>query len=380
MNWQKHAERLAAEVARPGSRWGAAVADTPRHLLVPRWYERDQEAGGRVVRDGAADPDAWLAAAYSDTTLVTRVGALHADNAEPGTIVTSGMSTSSSTEPGLVVGMYRHAELTDGCRTLVTTGTGYGTALACRRLGSDLVTSVDVDPYLVASATDRLASIGLRPETAVCDLTQGPLPGEYDRIVSTVSVPNVPPAWLQAMPPGGRLVTTITGTSLILYADKTPDGGAVGRTAYEPASFMGPRQGDDYEETVPASVWDEANCGDGKESMSRHFLVFVPETWSLRSMYQLQLPGVEHRHRWHPDRSHTVWMTHPDGSWARAHATAPREAPTVHQGGPRRLWDPLEGILDRINWMGELPVYGARVTITPEGETTLTRGPWKASL
>ncbi|MFE6782131.1 hypothetical protein ACFVFF_07715 [Streptomyces sp. NPDC057680] len=97
-------------------------------------------------------------------------------------------------------------------------------------------------------------------------------------------------------------------------------------------------------------------------------------------MLQLQLPGIEHRHRWHEDRSHTVWMTHPDGSWVRAHATDPREPATVYQGGPRRLWDPLEDILDRLNWMGELPVYGARVTITPDGETTLTRGPWRVGL
>lgn len=380
MDWQMYAKRLADEVARPGSRWGAAVADIPRHLLVPRWYERDQEAGGRVVRDGAADPDAWLTAAYSNTTLVTRVGALHADHTEPGTVVTSGASTSSSTEPGLIVGMYRHAELVDGCRTLVTTGTGYGTALACHRVGDDMVTSVDIDPYLVDSATDRLTSIGLRPKTAVCDLTQGPLPGEYDRIVSTVSVPTIPPAWLKALRPGGRLVTTITGTGLVLYADKTPDGGALGKTAFEPASFMGPRQGDDYEETVPASVWEEAKGGDGEESVSRHLLVFVPETWSIRSMLELHTPGIEHRHRWHPDRSQSVWMAHPDGSWARAHATAPREVPTVHQGGPRRLWDPLEDILDRLNWVGELPVYGARVTVTPDGKSTLTRGGWTATL
>ncbi|MFJ6101778.1 methyltransferase domain-containing protein [Streptomyces sp. NPDC092359] len=380
MDWKDHARRLAAEVARPDCPWGQAVAVTPRHTFVPRWYERDQEAGGRVVRDGAADPDAWLAAAYGDTTLVTRVGALHADDAEPGTVVTSGASTSSSTLPTLVLDMYKHAELVDGSRTLVTTGTGYGTALACHRLGSGLVTSVDIDPRLVASATDRLASIGHRPETAVCDLTRGPLPGEYDRIVSTVSVPTIPAAWLRALRPGGRLVTTITGTGLILYADKTPDGGARGRTSYEPASFMGPRHGDDYEETVPASVPEEAKNSDGEVSASRHLLVFVPETWSIRSMLQLHTPGIEHRERWYPDRSHTVWMTHPDGSWARAHATAPRETPTVHQGGPRRLWDTLEDILDRLNWLGQLPVYGARATITPDGTTTLSQGGWTATL
>lgn len=52
----------------------------------------------------------------------------------------------------------------------------------------------------------------------------------------------------------------------------------------------------------------------------------------------------------------------------------------MHQSGPRRLWDVLEDILDRLNWLGELPVYGARVTITPDGGTTLTHGPWKANL
>ncbi|WP_121828817.1 protein-L-isoaspartate(D-aspartate) O-methyltransferase [Streptomyces sp. S1] len=379
MDWRDHARRLADEITPAFSPWRAAVAETPRHEFVPRWWMWDKEAGGRTVRDGAADIDQWLSTAYDDSTILTRIGPLHADHARPGDIAI-GAPTASSTLPTLVLDMYEHARITDGSRTLVTTGTGYGTALACHRLGSHLVTSVDIDPYLVTSATDRLASIGLHPETAVCDLTQGPLPGEYDRIVSTVSVPTIPPAWLKALRPGGRLVTTITGTSLILYADKTPDGGARGRTSYEPASFMPPRQGDDYTKTIPDSLWEKAKNSDGEVSVSRHLLLFVPEAWSVQSMLQLHTPGIEHRHHWHPDRSHTVWITHPDGSWARAHATAPKEVPVVHQGGPRRLWDPLEQILDRLNWMGELPVYGAQVTITPDGETTLARGNWTATL
>ncbi|MER5403053.1 hypothetical protein [Streptomyces sp. NPDC002599] len=52
----------------------------------------------------------------------------------------------------------------------------------------------------------------------------------------------------------------------------------------------------------------------------------------------------------------------------------------VHQGGPRRLWDLLEESRDRLNTVGELPVYGATVTITPDGETTLSRGRWSATL
>jgi hypothetical protein len=44
---------------------------------------------------------------------------------------------------------------------------------------------------------------------------------------------------------------------------------------------------------------------------------------------------------------------------------AARQSPTIHQGGPRRLWDTLEDIRGRLNIWGELPVYGSQVTITP---------------
>ncbi|MEU2135237.1 methyltransferase domain-containing protein [Streptomyces sp. NPDC018352] len=141
--------------------------------------------------------------------------------------------------------MYQHAYLADDSRLLVTCGSGYGTALACRRLGDEHVTSVDVDPYLVHAARDRLAATGHRPHLEVCDVT-GELPGVYDRIVSTVSVPAIPVSWLKALTPGGRMVTTLSKTGLLIVADKTADGGATGRVAPEPAGFMSTRQDDDY--------------------------------------------------------------------------------------------------------------------------------------
>ncbi|MEK8146305.1 methyltransferase domain-containing protein [Streptomyces sp. M10(2022)] len=112
-------------------------------------------------------------------------------------------STSSSTLPALVLMMYRAAWITDTSRLLVTCGSGYGTALACARLGGEQVTSVDVDPYLVQAARKRLAEAGHHPRVEVCDLT-GALPeGSYDRIISTVSVPAVPVSWLEALAPAG---------------------------------------------------------------------------------------------------------------------------------------------------------------------------------
>ncbi|WP_435865128.1 protein-L-isoaspartate O-methyltransferase family protein [Streptomyces spectabilis] len=309
------------------------------------------------------------------------MGTAHADHLEPGTVIPSGpWPTSSSTLPSLIVTMYRHAMLADTCRTLVTTGSGYGTALACHRLGAELVTSVDIDDYLVKTATERLTAIGLHPHTAVCDLTDT-LPGQFDRIVSTVSVRPIPLSWLHALRPSGRLVTTITGTGLILVADKTADGGAHGYIAATGASFMSTRHGDDHEGTSPAAAVWEASDGDGGDvTTSRYPLLHVPDSWAVRSMLELQLPGIEHRLQQHDDGGLTIWMAHPDGSWARASADSRRASPTVHQGGPRRLFDALERIRNRLNTWGELPVYGARVAITPDGETTLSRGRWSATL
>lgn len=375
MKWLPQARRLAHEVVRPESRWHSAVAKVPRHQFVPCWWEADD--GVWKLRIGPDNPAAWLEAVYSDQTLVTRVDACHADNAGVGDVLSGGTATSSSTLPSLVVRMYRHAMIADDSRTLVTTGTGYGTALACARLGSGLVTSIDVDEHLVKTADERLMLLGEQPHLEVCDIT-GPLPGEYDRIVSTVSVRPVPVSWLRALRPGGRLVTTIAGTGLILTADKTADGGAVGRIEWDRAGFMRTRHGDDYEHPSD-DVWQGAATEEGEESTSRYPLLYPPDAWDVMSMLELRFPGIEYRCTQDGD-TRTVWLLHPDGSWARATSAEFLASPVVHQGGPQRLWSALDRIRNRLNREGTLPLYGARVAITPDGTTTLTRGSWTLTL
>ncbi|MYT82394.1 Protein-L-isoaspartate O-methyltransferase [Streptomyces sp. MnatMP-M77] len=390
MDWKTAARQLAGRTAiRPESRWYEPVATTARHRFVPRWWARDTTGdGGQVwhLRDGAADPEAWLRTAYADTTLVTRVGSQHADHAETdGTLARSRAlrSTSSSTLPSLILMMYRAAWIQDTSRLLVTCGSGYGTAVACARVGEDRVTSVDVDSYLVESARARLAEAGHHPQVEVGDLT-GDLPeGGYDRIISTVALPTVPASWLQALAPGGRLVTTIANTGLVVVADKTPDGGAVGRVAAEAAGFMAVRHGDDYEDTFPESpqLWEMAQHADGDTvTTSRFPLMYVPDTWDVRSTLELLAPGIDHRQQHGADGSRTLYMLHADGSWARATAPDRRASPTVHQGGPRRLWDELDRVRTWLAIDGDLPVRGADVTITPEGVTTFSRQGWSATL
>ncbi|MCK9932721.1 hypothetical protein MXD62_37240 [Frankia sp. Mgl5] len=47
----------------------------------------------------------------------------------------------------------------------------------------------------MSAAAGRLAALDLHPTALTVDAT-GPLPGTYDRIVSMVSVPSIPPSWL----------------------------------------------------------------------------------------------------------------------------------------------------------------------------------------
>ncbi|GAB2625392.1 methyltransferase domain-containing protein [Streptomyces capparidis] len=376
MTWETRAAALAEQATHRRSRWRGPVATTPRHLFVPRWWHSGRT--GWALHDGPSDEGRWLETAYADASLITRVGPEHADHAQPDDHPT-GRPTSSATLPSLVVRMFQHARLGDGDHLLdVGTGSGYGAALAARRLGEHRVTSVDIDPYLVQAARERLDRIGLHPTVAVADAT-GELPeGAFDRIVATVAVRPVPVTWLKALRPGGRLVATIAGTSLLVTADKDPDGGATGRVEWDRAGFMHARNGDDYPPGV-GELLAQAREEDGEEVTTGPYpVVDVAEAWDLASMLDLISPGIEHDHQ-DDGEQRTALMAHPDGSWARATAHG-TDHPTVHQGGPRRLWNLLDQV--RAHWLshGELPVRGARVFITPDGRTILARGGWHTVL
>ncbi|MGW6292781.1 methyltransferase domain-containing protein [Streptomyces sp. NPDC055058] len=376
MIWESHAADLAGHVTHPSSRWRGPVARTPRHLFVPQWW--DAQDGQWTLRKPTTDED-WVTAAYADRSLVTSVAGAHADEAKPDDHPV-GLPTSSATLPSLVVRMFQYGRVDTGHTLLdVGTGSGYGTALAAHRLGHDAVVSVDVDPYLVRAARERLAEAGLSPSVEAVDAT-GPLPqweDSFDRIVATVGVRPIPASWLRALRPGGRIVTTIAGTSLILTADKRPDGTAVGRIEWERAGFMPARHGADYPR-AGSRLLAAAHDQDGDDVHTSPYPVMdVANAWDVDSMLGILAPGIEHAY--HDRGAHrTAVMAHADGSWARATEADGRTV--VHQGGPRRLWEILDGI--RAYWLqhGELPARGASVLITEDGRTRLARGKWRATL
>jgi protein-L-isoaspartate(D-aspartate) O-methyltransferase len=130
-------------------------------------------------------------------------------------------------QPYVVALMTEALELAAGERVLeVGTGSGYQAAVL-RCLGVEVVT-IERIASLADSARDRLARLGYDGiEVVVGDGTLGwPALGPYDAIVVTAGGPEVPPALLEQLAPGGRLVMPVGGRGgqRLVRVRRGPDG------------------------------------------------------------------------------------------------------------------------------------------------------------
>ncbi len=207
--------------------WREAFAAVPRHLFVPAYY-----AGvvGGYERRSADDPDPaarerWLRGAYEDTPLAIRLS--------------DGELLSSSSQPSLMALMLAGLDVRDGHDVLeIGTGSGYNAALLAHRLGDDdLVTTVDLDPELTASARRHLDAAGHHPVVVTGDGARGvPERAPFDRIIATCALPSLPRAWLAQCRPGARIVAPFaTGLVALTVRDA---GHAEGRFLHTPAYFV----------------------------------------------------------------------------------------------------------------------------------------------
>jgi methyltransferase of ATP-grasp peptide maturase system len=336
------AERFSADGILRTTAWRSVFERTWRHPYVPSYYP---EIDGRCVL--SADPQRraeWLEAVYSDRTLVTEVGHVPlAREFRPGTYP---VGTSSGTMPSLLLTMLEALDVGDGHRVLdIGTGTGYGTALLCERLGSDRVVSVDIDAELVELARERLAANGYVPTLAATDGAGGyPPAAPFDRIIATCAVPNIPPAWLRQVRPGAVILADVrgpvSGTLARLVVDD--EGAATGPFLADLASFMPIRHRPD---TPPPAVSGSLRYDDQADSLGDADPGLLREDPEFAFVAQWHLPEAT----WAAtavDGEPAVQLWTPDGSWAVA-----RTAPTGHrhrvtQYGPARLWDRVERAYD----------------------------------
>lgn len=347
---QALAETLADEGAFNDSAWRAAVEKVPRHPFVPGFYlptRQPDERGLTTWEPVTAELDygRWLATTYSNTTLITQFDAEEPDWRDP-VVRHGGAPTSSSTLPSLVLRMWADADVTEGHTVLeIGTGTGYSTALACERLGSSHVTSVEIDPRRLEVAANVLHGCGYFPTLAVSDGLYGYWPEAwYDRIVAACSFRAVPPALLAQARPGGKVLLPLSGwlygnarVLLTVAEDGTADGSLLPGTI----SFMSART-----HAAPA-FGNPADWVAGLPERSRparhgpeRIAAASEEAFHLRFLAQTAVPTTQ---------MITIGeVTHlVDVVTGSAATLAPNgTAWDVREGGPVRLWERIEEVLD----------------------------------
>jgi len=342
--------------------WKQVFTRTWRHPYVPAFYPELRSP--EMV--SAAEPQQrarWLSAVYSDQTLITRIIRVPAQNGTPGAY----RYASSSSLPSLVVGMLEDLEVTDGMRVLeIGTGTGYNAALLCERLGSDRVTSVDIDPQLVALARERLAANGYTPTLAAVDGAQGyPAGAPYDRIIATCSVPAIPPAWLNQTTPGGMIMVDVRGLVDGTVARLTvgDDGTATGRFQPHYRQFMSLRaDADMFAPMRPRSVLS----ADAADSVSTLDPTLLLRDARVRFVAQWPLAGlVNWGSAYGYDEDVATQLETSDGSIARIWHTPREDGYLVTQIGPRRLWDHVEHAVALWNSEGRPGYDHFGITATP---------------
>ncbi|WP_330177706.1 ATP-grasp peptide maturase system methyltransferase [Streptomyces sp. NBC_01498] len=335
-------------LADPG--WRRAVEAVPRHLFVPGCYlpGAGRDGNGLTVWEpvtAALDRGRWLAAAYADTTLVTQFDGDEPDWARPA-VRHGGVPTSSSTLPSLVVRMWTDAGIAEGHTVLeIGTGTGYSTALACERLGSAGVTSIEVDPRRLETAANALYGSGYTPTLAVADGLYGYRPqAPYDRIVAACSFRAVPRPLLAQVRPGGKILLTLSGwlhgyarVLLTARGDGTAEGQLLGGTV----SFMPART-----HAAPAfgnpAHWAASLPDTARPARHGPQRIDAPteEAFHLRFLAQCAVPDAQTTtvgevvHLIDAVSGSTATLTPVDGTWQ------------VREAGPLHLWQRVEDVLD----------------------------------
>ena len=182
----------------------AAFRDTPRHLFLHRVYQFLRRAG-RWREVPTRDPGpAELRLLYSDRALITRL-ARASRAAAP-------VPISSSSQPSLMAQMLEDLRPAPGARVLeVGAGTGYNAALLAHVAGPGQVWSIDVDRQVLSEAWDHLNAfagrhVELRHADGRCGYAEA---APFDRIMVTAATPDLEPAWLEQLAPGGLLLAPL---------------------------------------------------------------------------------------------------------------------------------------------------------------------------
>jgi protein-L-isoaspartate(D-aspartate) O-methyltransferase len=124
----------------------------------------------------------------------------------------AGVMTSTVSAAHIQAVQLEQAQVLPGMRMLEIGSGGYNAALLAELVGHDgEVTTIDIDPEIIDRARGCLDSSGYHQvRTLVADADAGLAEfAPYDRIVVTVRAWDLPPAWIDQLAPGGRIVVPL---------------------------------------------------------------------------------------------------------------------------------------------------------------------------
>lgn len=216
-----------------------------------------------------------------------------------------GAALSSASQPSCVAGMLERLDVQLGHRVLeIGAGTGYNAALLAHLSGlNGRVTSIDIIPSVAEDARRHLAAAGYGNVHVVCD--DGELgcaeDAPYDRIIVTAGAWDIPPAWLEQLAPGGRIVIPLRIRGFTCEIALEREGQGWRSRSCEPSGFI-PMRGAEYrpERDVPvaedgkAELRIEGDLPADPEALRRAVEQPPVEIWTGVSVINRDLTSLEY--------------------------------------------------------------------------------------
>ncbi|WP_399552800.1 methyltransferase domain-containing protein [Streptomyces sp. WELS2] len=338
---RKELGRLLMESGALSSEWAPTFAAVDRAAFLPDlMWPYDMATRLSTPVDRREDSDTWYAAVDSDVPIVTQWD----DGAHLGP-VPGKLATSSSSMPSVVYSLLQDLDVEDGMRVLdVGTGTGETAGALTHRLGPGKVTTIEVDGAVSARARERLCGHGLYPDVVAGDGFRGhPDAAPYDRLLATVGIRRVPPAWIRQVRPGGVILapwgTSYGNEDAVLRLEV--GGGVAAGPFIRPVEFMKLRAQrgaavvhGDYLAAGPLEDAERSTTPLTEEEFLTGRFTDLPFVLGLR-VPQCRQAVAEKR-----DGTRPVWFYGlTDKSWACVMFRDGERHASVWQSGCRRLWD-----------------------------------------
>jgi protein-L-isoaspartate(D-aspartate) O-methyltransferase len=135
-----------------------------------------------------------------------------------------------------IEGRLLQALLVEPGEEVLEVGTGTGFLTACLARLAQRVCSVDIFPEFVASARANLAAVGVGNfEVETADALQLDLPGRFDAVAMTGSIPVLDDRFVRMLKPNGRLFVVV-GRAPVMEArliTLLPTGGTTSQSLFE---------------------------------------------------------------------------------------------------------------------------------------------------